>query len=205
MEIIDISWPISPAMTSYKNKKVVKFTKSKIFSRDHARENIITLSTHTGTHIDAPTHFLSKGKDINDLSLTHFSGKCRVVTLRVKDKIEKKHLEKLRITKDSIILFKTRNSSTSPTAKFDTDFVYLAPSAALFLAEKNVKAVGIDYIGIERNHPLHETHRTLLEEGIPIIEGLRLAKVSNGEYMLICLPLNLIGLEAAPARAVLFK
>ena len=92
-----------------------------------------------------------------------------------------------------------------PTAAFTYDFVYLEKSGAKYLAGKKVKTVGIDYVGIERDQPNHETHRFLLGNDIPIIEGLRLGKVKEGEYTLLCLPLAYKGMEAAPARAVLIK
>jgi arylformamidase len=75
----------------------------------------------------------------------------------------------------------------------------------MLFAEKKVKAIGIDYLGIERNQPDHATHTILMKHNIAIIEGLRLADAVAGDYFFICLPLNVIGLEAAPARAVLLR
>ncbi len=107
------------------------------------------------------------------------------------------------IKEDEIILFRTKNSDLAPTAAFDYEFVYLREDAARYLVNKRVRAVGIDYLGIERNQPAHETHTALLSADIPIIEGLRLAEVAEGHYQLVCLPLAIVGLEASPARAIL--
>ena len=124
---------------------------------------------------------------------------------RIDDHIDAKDLEDVMIESDQIILFKTKNSALKSDDLFHASFIYLNQSAAKFLAEKKVKAVGIDYLGIERNQPTHETHICLLEKNIPIIEGLRLEHVQAGTYFLCCLPLRLQELEAAPARAILMQ
>ena len=206
MTIYDISWPISPYMTAYKDKKTVTFNWTKEFEQDHVRESIITLSSHSGTHIDAPAHFLREGAPINHVSITTFSGPCTIFDMtHVHEAISHNDLASLPINKETIILFKTKNSSLEPTAPFNPQFVYLDASGAAYLAEKQIQAVGIDYLGIERNQPNHETHTTLMNNNIAIIEGLRLDHVTPGSYFLWCTPLAIVGLEAAPARAVLIQ
>lgn len=206
MEILDISWPISEEITAYKNRKTVCFTHTKNFEADGVRESTIQLGSHTGTHVDAPSHFLENGGSINKYSLATLCGLCVVFDLMdVEEKITKEDLQDLEIKNNKIVIFKTKNSMLGSNAAFNPGFVYLDPSAAQYLAQHHVKAVGIDYLGIERNSPKHETHTALLEKNIPIIEGLRLKNIIPGEYTLICLPLNIIGLEAAPARAILLK
>jgi arylformamidase len=112
-------------------------------------------------------------------------------------------LEQYAIKKDERILFKTRNSERAATDLFDARFVYVAQDAAHMLATIGIACVGIDYLGIERNQPAHETHTALLLSTIAIIEGLRLKEVVAGNYQLCCLPLNIPGVDGAPARAVL--
>ncbi len=104
-----------------------------------------------------------------------------------------------------MIFFKTRNSFHSSTDRFDPDFIYLQAEAAAVLATYPISAVGIDYLGIERGQQGHPTHRALLSKGIAIIEGLRLAHVRPGAYTAICMPLAVVGLEAAPARVILIE
>ena len=206
MQIIDISWPITENTTEYKDKKTVKFTQTKNFPQDNSRDSIITLGSHTGTHIDAPSHFLEKGETTDKIDLATLIGDCRVLDLtHVEEKITKQDLEKFEIQKDDIILLKTKNSSISPTEKFNTNFVYLEKSGAKFLADKKIKCVGIDYLGIERSQPEHETHKILMENNIPIIEGLRLEKAKEKTYFFCCLPIFVKNLEASPSRAILIE
>jgi arylformamidase len=204
MKIIDISWPISLDMTSYKDRKVVNFSYTKTFERDHARESVITLGSHSGTHIDAPSHFLADGSSIAQMPLDATCGPCIVIDCtQVSEAITDTDLQQHTIEQGARVLLKTRNSALDAMAPFAYDFIYLAASGAAYLASKQIKTVGIDYLGIERQQPNHETHETLMRTGITIIEGLRLAAVDSGTYMLWCLPLAVQGLEAAPSRAVL--
>ncbi len=206
MKVIDISWPISTATTGYKDAKIVAFEEVKNFSKDGMRETNIRLSSHTGTHIDAPAHFLKDGKTIDQLHLDRFIGTCKVLDItNVAEDITRNRLaeHESEIDQHDIILLKTTNSAKSPTEKFSPHFIYLESSGADYLKEKNIKAVGIDYLGIERSQPGHPTHEILMHADIGIIEGLRLGHVDAGKYFLVCLPLYTIGLEAAPVRAVL--
>jgi arylformamidase len=204
MKIIDISWPITLDMTAYKDRAVVSFNYTKTFEKDGVRESIITLGSHSGTHIDAPSHFLADGAAIQERNLAETCGPCIVLDCTdVIEAITDEVLRKHEINEGDIVLLKTRNSSLAANAPFAYDFIYLAASGAAYLSSKKIKAVGIDYLGIERQQPHHETHITLMQNGISIIEGLRLALVNPGSYRLWCLPLCIQGLEAAPARAVL--
>lgn len=203
---IDISWPITNDMTAYKDRHIVRIESTKEFAQDKTRESLITLGSHTGTHIDAPAHFIEHGLTVDKIQLTHLIGNCRLIDVSMcADKITAHDLEKHNVQAHEIILLKTSNSAHAVTANFEPNFVYLSAEAAEFLAQKKIKTVGIDYLGIERNQPGHETHQKLLSVGIVIIEGLRLGHVDEGLYNLICLPLLLPGLDAAPARAILEK
>jgi arylformamidase len=202
--IIDISWPITPTMTAYKNRRLVTVAHTKTFQRDAARESMITLGSHTGTHVDAPAHFLSEGATIDQILLEPLVGPCKVLDMtRCGEEITPADLESCDIQAGDRVLFKTRNSLREPAAVFDPTFVFLGMQGAQWLAARGVLAVGIDYLGIERGQPGHETHQALLGSGIPIIEGLRLAGAHPGHYTLVCLPLLLMGLDGAPARAIL--
>lgn len=204
MKIIDISWPISEKMTTYKNKKSVELHAAKEFEKDNARETTIIINSHVGTHIDAPSHFLKNGKTIDQISLDKFIGKCQVLDLtNVEEYISDKELEKFDIKENEIILLKTKNSYKTETEEFDPSFIYLNAAGAKFLVSKKIKSVGIDYLGIERNQPGHPTHKSLLEAQIPIIEGLRLREINEGSYEFSCLPINLHSSDAAPARAII--
>lgn len=206
MKIFDISWPISESMTEYKDGKSVKFNPTKSMENNGAREWQITLGNHTGTHIDNPAHFLATGKTIDKLELNQVVGKCRVLDLTaVTEKITVDDLAPLGIVKDDIILLKTTNSFREPTDKFSYSFVYIDEQAAQYLAAQNIKAIGFDYLGVERNQPDHETHKAFMQFNIPVIEGLRLGTVPSGSYFFVCLPLYTVGLDSAPARAILVE
>lgn len=204
--IIDISWPIGEGMTTYKNSKIVRFEHNKCFENDAVRESTITINAHTGTHIDVPAHFLEQGTTTEQICLERCIGTCRVLDLsHVDGAISDQHLLDHDIRAGQRILLKTKNSQRQPQEAFDPDFVYLDKSGAQFLVDKGVMLVGIDYLGIERQQPNHETHALLLGADIVVIEGLRLLDVEAGLYTFCCLPLALQGLEAAPARAVLYN
>lgn len=206
MKIFDISWPISSEITAYKDRKTVHFEQIKTFEKDTVRESLITLGAHTGTHIDAPSHFQKEGTTIDQLDLLQVIGKCKVFDMSsVTDGITQDHLENLDIQPHDIILFKTSNSALQQTDKFNPQFIFLEISGAQYLVKRNIKAVGIDYLGIERGQQGHVTHHVLFDHRITIIEGLRLHGIKQGIYFLCCLPLAMVGVEAAPARAVLIE
>jgi arylformamidase len=206
VKIFDISWPISTATTGYKDRHIVEFTQTRTFDKDGMRDSTMHLSSHTGTHVDAPAHFIRDGLTIDEIKLNRLVGPCIVLDLmEVVDGITRDDLVGKDIQKCDIVLFKTVNSLTPATGKFTPHFVYLEASGAQYLAEIGVKAVGIDYLGIERSQQDHLTHTTLMHADIVIVEGLRLEFITPGVYTFVCLPLNIIGLEAAPARAILMQ
>jgi arylformamidase len=206
MKIIDISWPLSDATTGYKDRKILKFEERRSFDKDGYRETTIMIDSHSGTHVDAPAHMLNDGITIDQVSLDSLVGGCIVLDLTdVEEKITREVLAEHdhEIMENDIVILKTINSSTQATDKFTPHFAYLEISGAAYLAEKKIKAVGIDYLGIEHSQPGHLTHKELFKHDITIIEGLRLGHVAPGEYFFCCLPLSMPGLEAAPARAIL--
>ena len=206
MKIYDISWPIFNGMTTYKDRGGVKIEATKIFERDGVRESSITIGSHTGTHIDAPAHFIQEGRSLEEINPLACVGPATVVDMmHIQERISEHDLQ--HISKDSrnILLFKTRNSEHKSHELFDQDFVYLDESGARYLVQCFPQAIGIDYLGVERAQIKHETHVLLLQNNIPIIEGLRLQHVPPGDYFLWCLPLNIPGIDAVPARAILIE
>ncbi|MCX5922423.1 MAG: cyclase family protein, partial [Candidatus Dependentiae bacterium] len=171
-------------------------------------ETTTTIDAHSGTHVDAPSHFMRDGNTIDKVALDSLVGTCNVLDLTsVQDKITREVLmmHDAMIKAGDIILLKTANSSLGATDLFNPAFVYLEASGAQYLQEKKIKAVGIDYLGVERAQPAHETHLAFMSTDIVIIEGLRLQHVQPGTYFFCCLPLHVIDIEAAPARAVLIE
>ena len=206
---IDVSAPIDPQTAPiYPGNAPIKLE----FMRDYAKGDPLALSgyslgAHTGTHVDAPLHFIKGGMSVDLLPLEPFVGPARVIDCSADARmIDAAELNRHDWKGARRILFRTRNSRnhwmTDPT--FHEDFTYLAPDAARLLADAGVELVGIDYLSIEKFHSAEpKTHLTLLSRGIPVVEGLSLAEVAPGDYDLIVLPLRISGHEAAPARAIL--
>ena len=171
----------------------------------------VTLGSHTGTHVDAPRHFLEAGSTVDRLPLNALIGPAHVFTfgdtvMRVTADDLKQQSNGRGLRDVERVLLRTRNSAFVTDRQFHPDFTYLAPDGAEYLASLGVKLVGVDYYSVEQIHSgHHKTHRTLLERGIVIVEGLDLSKVEPGEYAFCCLPLRLEGLDGAPARAVLMR
>jgi arylformamidase len=208
---IDVTAPLDPSTTPvYPGNAPLKFE----FMLQLSKGDSVTLSkyemgAHSGTHIDAPMHFIQDGISIDKVSLSHFIGSARVIDCSPDAKvIDAAELNKHHWRGAKRILFRTRNSRNSwmTDPVFHKDFTYIAPDAAQLLADAGVELVGIDYLSAEVfDAKVPRTHQILLGKGIPIVEGLDLKDVSAGDYQLIILPLKIVGHEAAPARAVLKK
>jgi arylformamidase len=205
-EWIDISVPIRTGMVHYPGTPKVTIRRVQaIRVGDHANESRISMGVHSGTHIDAPIHFLPDGEGIDLMPWAAGIGRATVIRIDDRRRINKRELMRHPIATGDRILFKTENSSRGwETTRFLQNFVYLATDAARWLVNRGVQTVGIDYLsigGYKRNGP--EVHRLLLRHGIWIIEGLNLTAVEPGSYDLICLPLRIVGADGAPARAIL--
>jgi arylformamidase len=165
----------------------------------------MTLGVHTGTHMDAPLHFLKDGVSIDRMPLDAVIGPARVIQIQDRQAIRREELEQLDIEALSRVLFKTANSDHLwRKNEFDEDFIYIARDAAEYLASCGVRTVGVDYLSVGgfRQDGV-ETHEALLGAGIWVVEGLDLSGVEPGLYEMICLPLKLMNAEGSPARAVL--
>jgi arylformamidase len=164
-------------------------------------ESLLTINTHTGTHVDAPLHMLPGGPTIETIALERLIGPARVLDLtHVKDFITKDDLVPFAIQRGERLLFKT---SSSFTEEFMLDFAFLREDGAQYLAELGVGLVATDALGIERAQAEYPTHRTLMSNDVIIVEGVRLKDVPAGNYTLVIAPLKLTGIDASPARALL--
>ena len=174
---------------------------------DAANESLLTFGSHCGTHVDAPLHFIEGGAAIDAIPIERFLGPARLFDLTAVDRIDRPDLERLDWNGVTRALFKTRNSEHwERGGAFDHDFVALAPAAADFLVERKLLLVGVDGLSVERAQDgAHPVHVALLRAGIVVIEGLRLARVVAGDYLLFCGVLNLADADGAPARVVLVE
>ncbi|RAK22276.1 kynurenine formamidase [Anoxybacillus vitaminiphilus] len=202
MKMYDVTAPIFEGMPVYKNKPE-KQPKFSTVTNDYVTESRIDMDVHTGTHIDAPLHMVKNGETFETISLEKLVGTCKVFDItNVDDKISKNDIAHLDIQENDFVLFKTKNSFDDA---FHFEFIYVAEDAAQYLAEKKVRGVGIDALGVERSQPGHPTHKTLFGNNIIIIEGLRLKDVPEGQYFMVAAPLKLVGTDAAPTRVLLFE
>lgn len=204
-QIIDISLPLFDGMPVYPGNKATTIQIVRSLS-GHSQLSELGLSSHAGTHIDAPRHVFDKGASIEGLSLERFYGICRVLDLTAYDVFIPRHaLEEAKIQAQERILLKTKNSHKG-FAVFDKEYVYLAPESAAYLSERDVWLVGIDALSIkQRGSKNNLSHETLLSKGIPILEGLNLNAVVAGSYTLVALPLAFQGIDGAPCRAILLS
>lgn len=170
-----------------------------------ANVSSLAFGSHTGTHVDAVKHFFDGGQTVDEIPLDILTGPA--VLLAFDDEVMSigaADLEKHDIGNHIRVLLRTRNSTLLARRDFVRNYTYLAPDGAAYLASRGVKLVGVDYLSIEQfRSGHHRTHRTLLEQGIVIVEALDLSVPAPGEYELVCLPLRLEGLDGAPARAIL--
>jgi arylformamidase len=210
MRIYDVSVPISELTPTYPGDPGIELKAWASIKRgDAANVTLLHLGAHTGTHVDAPAHFIEGASRVGMMPLEVLVGRAVVVEIPGEVRaIEASHLRASDLRGATRVLFKTRNSHFwADTAHgFHTDYTYIAPDAARLLVESGVRLVGIDYLSVEAFKPeRYETHQVLLSSGVVIIEGLDLREVAAGMYELICLPLKITGGEGdgAPARAIL--
>lgn len=207
MRIYDVSLGISPDLPVWPgDPQIVLERVSKIEEGANANVSRLASSVHIGTHIDAPIHFLEDGTGIDSLPLDVLIGEAYVIDLSTADVLDAETLENAGIPpRTQRILFKTRNSSywAAGETEFKEDFVGVDAGGAQWLAGRGVQLVGVDYLSVAPFKQSRETHRTLLQAGIVIVEGLNLYEVSQGLYMLYALPIKLMGSDGAPARAIL--
>ncbi len=165
----------------------------------------VTMGVHTGTHMDAPLHFLEGGISIDEMPLDATIGPARVIQIRDRKSIGSAELAEHQLEVGERVLFKTANSDNLWSKdEFEEDFIFIARDGADYLAERGVRLVGVDYLSVGGfKEDGVETHQALLGAGIWIIEGLNLSGVEPGAYELLCLPIKLTGAEGSPARAIL--
>jgi arylformamidase len=207
MRTYDITLTITPNMIVWPGDPKVSIQRtSNMDSGDNANVSQISMSCHTGTHVDAPHHFLNDGKTVEDLSLDLLVGRAYVLYLPEVNQITASVLRYAEIPpRTRRLLFKTKNSELWKNGQheFKSDFVALSVDAAEWLVDRNVRLVGIDYLSIAPYNLGTPVHTILLDAGVVVIEGLDLSNVTPGRYTLHCLPLKLGGADGAPTRCVL--
>jgi len=204
-KIIDVTVPLSAGLARYPDDPAFELVATSRMSEGAAYSaSRLAMSSHYGTHVDAPRHFVPDGVTIDAVPLDLLVGKARVVDLQVAERIERADLEALDLRDDIRVLIRTRMSGQMRRRVLNEDSVYLGADAARYVVQAGIKLVGIDYLSIDRiGQGDFAAHRELLGAGVIVLEGLDLSDVAPGEYELICLPLPLVGADGAPARVIL--
>ena len=204
MRIIDISQPLEDSMVYYPSLTSFKLNWLKYYSRgDNRSISEFCMASHIGAHIDSPYHYILSGKKLDELDLELFYGKARVIEVENEQKITAELLKKVGDLPERI-LFKTRNSQLYDKKSFTPDYVYIDSEAAKYISQFPVKLIGIDYLSIDKYQDTSkDAHKILLSKGIVLLEGIILTEVDEGDYQIVCFPIKIKGVEAAPCRAVL--
>ena len=208
MKIIDISVTISNSIPVWPGDPQVHMQRiSKIEDGRNTNVSEISMSVHTGTHVDAPYHFFTDGITIERLVLDKMVGETQVIHLPDScELIDKQVLSTAGINQCiSRLLIRTRNSAIWARNEplFQTDFVGISPDGAEYLVEKGIQFVGLDYLSVAPYKKSRPTHEVLLSAGVVALEGVNLTDVEAGIYQMVCLPLKLAGSDGAPARVIL--
>lgn len=219
-DLIDITIPLHNGMVHWPSDPAPRIERiMDVDKGDKVTLSKLDVISHTGTHIDAPLHFVPKGGTIDEMPLTTMIGPARVIEIKDRESIKLGELAPYDVQHGERILFKTQNSSKLyDTDEFSKEYVYVSYEAAEYLVNRGVVLVAIDYLSIckyeteadwasiseyLKESDMHRVHRIFLENGIYILEAINLSGVEPGEYELICLPIKLERGDAGLARAVL--
>lgn len=209
MPIHDISLPISESLVVWPGDPAIQITQPSHLNRgDEATVSRLDMGAHTGTHVDAPAHFVPDGVGVDGLDLDLLVGPALVVHALESDALSADVLEGLSIPAGTKrVLFCTHNSErwARGETEFWTDYVGVTDEGAQWLIARGVRLVGIDHLSVAPFDELVPPHRTLLGAGLVVVEGLDLSNVAPGIYHLVCLPLKIVGGDGAPARAILIE
>ncbi|MGO9571773.1 MAG: cyclase family protein [Desulfomonilaceae bacterium] len=209
MVIHDLSLPVSEALVVWPGDPTIHITQpSHLDKGDKATVSRLDMGAHTGTHVDAPCHFIRGGLGIDSLDLNTLVGPALVVETSENGNLTADSLEGFAIPpRTRRVLFRTRNSELWSRGEhsFSKDFVGITAEGAQWLVDFGVRLVGVDYLSVAPFGQSGPTHQTLLHAGVIIVEGLNMSGVGAGVYTLVCLPLKLVGIDGSPARAILIE
>lgn len=203
MEIIDISMDLNEQTVVWRDDAPPELRPVCRIPQGQCNFTWLNFSAHAGTHVDAPFYLFSDQWTSDQIPLTRLLGRCQVLDLSGCNGVITAVDLAAQTILERRVLLKTKNSF-DPLQSYNPQHVSLDSSAARFLVQKGVETVGYDYQSFEQEGA-NELHRIFLQDNVTLIDNLRLGHVAVGLYQLICLPLKVTGIDAAPARAVLIK
>ena len=207
-EMIDISLPLHQRQPAWPDSTGFSLRWVKRIDRgDSVNNSQVSFDVHFGTHIDVPFHFIGdEGLTVDQVPLDVLIGPCAVIHLPdVKEVTSEELSEVVEDLKTERLLIRTDNSLLwkNGIPEFRRDYTAVSSDAARWITRQGIRLVGIDYLSIGNMENGRDVHRILLDAGVMVLEGLDLSRATTGRYELLCLPLNIVGAEGAPARAIL--
>ena len=213
MRILDLTLTISNKIPTFPGSPQPKLIPWENVRDDGYNLEFLFMSTHTGTHIDAPYHFLEKGAKIHEISLKKLVSEAVLIQSKKKDgesitktdiqKFEKKHGK---IASFSSVIFYTGWQRNLQKKYYFEKNPGLSVSAAKYLASKKINLVGIDSPSIDLGtDSKFSVHQIFAKKGILIVENLaNLEKIKSSKFHLVVLPLKLKNATGSPVRAIAF-
>ena len=199
-EWIDVTIPMQPGMTVWPGDAGFHFEPTvRMAAGAPYNLSTLTLSAHTGTHCDAPWHFLDDGKKLDEVDPALFFGRALLLDMHDVETIHAADLPQTPLPPR--VLFRTRNSDRPADAPFDPGYVGIETDAAARMVADGVRMVGFDGPSVGPYRCIEASHRILLGADVFIVENLRLAQFEAGEYEFIVMPMRLVGADGAPCRA----
>jgi len=204
MKIYDISLALSSETVRWATAYPFQLIERKRMSRgDTNNSSSVHTSVHTGTHVDAPFHFLPEGATIESLPLELFMGPARVCAINPGSRITAADVAGASLQGETRVLFKTRNSRLLQKSEYDPSFAPFSVDGAKALVDLGCRLVGLDYLSVAAVDEQVPVHRAFLDHGVILLEGVDLSNVPPGRYELSCLPVKIVSSDGAPCRAVL--
>ena len=207
MRVIDLTHLLEEEMPVFPGTEKPKLISACTMDKDGFREKLLTMYSHTGTHMDAPSHMLDEGKNLDDFAVHHFLGEAIVVdcTDCIKD-VSLDQLRKYDLSDVDFVLLKTGWDKKWGTEAYFNGFPALTIEAAEYLASLHLKGLGVDCISVDLmdNHDF-DVHKILLKEDMVMIENLTNLDMLDDIFTLHVLPLKIKEADGSPIRAIAIK
>ena len=200
MKYIDLTHTIENNMPVYPGTANLEMVPANTIEKDGFREKVITFCSHTGTHMDAPSHMLQQGKNLDDYDCSKFIGKALIIAIEKENNI-KDYAKELKTV--DFVIFKTDWSKYWGQKEYFENYPCIRKETTEYLVGFDLKGIGFDAISIDPIDSKFENHYIVFENDMVIIENLKnLDKIHEDIFELIVLPLNIKAADGSPIRAI---